>query len=297
MKDEILAYLKSDFERRFFLASIANLERHDDPLRFNSFAYSLRELVRNIFALRAPDEKVMACSWFKPETDNGLPTRQQRYIYCVQGGLSPDFVKNQLKFDPLAPWKGIKNSIDKLSKYTHVTESTFDICNEMCEEYAEDALESVLNIFYMASDAKAELIDHLQKEIDSELIGTCISNTMPDIDILSHSSYVEQTEVHESRIVSVDEREIVFEGNGTAYVSLNYGKGEDSCEINDDYPFTFTGRSSVLEPRKLQIPPENISIDVSSWFGDEPEDFDEVGMDETDGGVLVNHPELEAKGF
>ena len=297
MKDEILAHLESDFERRFFLASVAYLERHDDPLRFNSFAYSLRELVRNIFALRAPDEKVMACSWFKPETDNGLPTRQQRYIYCVQGGLSPDFVKSQLKFDTLAPWKDIKNSIDKLSKYTHVTESTFDISNEMCEEYAQDALESILNIFYMASDAKAELIDHLQKEIDSELVCTYISNTMPDIDILSHSSYVEHTEVHESRIVSVDEREIVFEGNGTAYVSLNYGKGEDACEINDDYPFTYTGRSTVAEPRKLQIPPENISIDVSSWFGDEPDDLNDVEMDVTDDSVVVNHSEVEEKDF
>jgi len=108
MEEQIKRYLATDFEMKLFSASAAYLENKDDPLRINSFAYSLRELIRNVFERRAPEEKVKSCSWFKNETDNGKPSRKQRYIYCVQGGLSHKFVSDELGMDVLEPWKEIK---------------------------------------------------------------------------------------------------------------------------------------------------------------------------------------------
>lgn len=269
MEAKILKYLETEFEKGLFLASINYLKNHNDPLRFNSFSYSLRELVRNIFAARAPDELLKCCSWFKIETDNGMPTRQQRYIYCIQGGLSHSFVRSELDMEILSFWKDIKDSIDTLSKYTHVTEGTFGIPQEQCDKLSAEALSSLLDIFDLMSDAKTELIFKLEKRINQELMSTFVSNAMSDIDILSHSSYVEHAEVTESEIVYIDNAHIKFQGEGTAYVSLNYGKGDDACELNDEYPFTFSGASLVNSPYQLTISPDDISIDVSSWFGED----------------------------
>ena len=81
MKEEIESYLETEFERKLFSASTTYLENDSDPLRINSFAYSLRELIRNVFERRAPEEKVKSCTWFEKETGNGKPSRKQRYIY------------------------------------------------------------------------------------------------------------------------------------------------------------------------------------------------------------------------
>lgn len=140
MEEQIESYLTTDFEKKLFSASVAYLENKNDPLRINSFAYSLRELIRNIFERRAPEDKVKSCSWFKAETDNGKPSRKQRYIYCVQGGLDHNFVKEELGMDVLEPWKEIKETIDSLSKFTHVNNSTFDITDAECEKLSEEAL-------------------------------------------------------------------------------------------------------------------------------------------------------------
>jgi hypothetical protein len=100
-------------------------------------------------------------------------------------------------------------------------------------------------------------------------MSTFISNSMSDIDILSYSSFVEHCEVTDYELVDIDNIELNFKGKGNAHVSQNYGKGENACEIKEEYPFEFTGSSSVINPYNLSIPPECISIDVSSWSGDE----------------------------
>lgn len=268
MEEQIESYLTTDFEKKLFSASVAYLANTDDPLRINSFAYSLRELIRNIFEARAPEEKVTSCSWFKKETDNGKPSRKQRYIYCVQGGLSHKFVKEDLGMDVLEPWKEIKETIDSLSKFTHVNDSTFDITDAECDKLSKEALGILLSIFDMVESTRSELHSELSSHIDTELMSTFISNSMPDIDILSHQSYVEHSEVTDYELVHIDNLELTFRGEGNAHVSQNYGKGDDACEINEEYPFTFTGSSSVTKPYDLSIPPDSISIDTSSWFGE-----------------------------
>ena len=269
MKEEIESYLETEFERKLFSASTTYLENDSDPLRINSFAYSLRELIRNVFERRAPEEKVKSCTWFKKETDNGKPSRKQRYIYSVQGGLSHNYVKDDLGMDVLEQWKEIKKIIDSLSKFTHVDDETFDIPHKDCQKLAEEILRTLLSIFNMIKDVRTELHYELASHIDNELMSTFVSNGMPDIDILSNQSYVEHSEVTEYEVVGIDDRKLTFKGKGEAQVSQNYGKGDDACEFNEEYPFEFTGSSTVVKPYELSIPPECISIDVDSWFGDE----------------------------
>ncbi len=264
--DNIKQYLDTDFEKELFSASVAYLQNMSDPLRANSFCYSLRELFRHVFERRAPNDEIIKCSWFKPETNNGSPSRRQKYIYCVQGGLEPTFVETELNIDVLEPWKKIKDSIDTLSKYTHVGKDTFDISDIKVSLISKKALESLLTIFYMINDAQVELHLSLSSHIDNELLNTFVMNSMSDIDVLSQSSYVEQSEVFEYLLSKIDSEKLFFDGNGTAYVSLNYGKRDDACEINTEFPFKFQGYSQIDKPYDLSIPAEDIDIDISSWY-------------------------------
>jgi hypothetical protein len=269
MEEQIEPYLVTDFEKKLFSASVAYLDNEDDPLRINSFAYSLRELIRNVFERRAPEDKVKPCTWFKDETGNGKPSRKQRYIYSIQGGLSHNFVKVELGMDVFKPWRNIKETIDSLSKFTHVNEATFDMSHEECEKLSGEALEIFLSIFNMIEKTRNELRCALAAHIGNELMSTFVTNSMSDIDILSNQSYVEHSEVMGYELIDIDNLELTFRGEGIAHVSQNYGKGDDACEINAEYPFGFTGSSSVAKPYDVTTPPESISIDVSSWFEDE----------------------------
>lgn len=54
-KIEIEKRLSGDFEHDLFDAALYNLNDVHNKLRFNNFAYSLRELTRHILARLAPD--------------------------------------------------------------------------------------------------------------------------------------------------------------------------------------------------------------------------------------------------
>ncbi|WP_414863271.1 hypothetical protein [Pseudomonas chlororaphis] len=42
-----------------------NLEDKQNKLRFNNFAYAMRELARHVLKRLAPDDKVLKCAWYK----------------------------------------------------------------------------------------------------------------------------------------------------------------------------------------------------------------------------------------
>lgn len=126
---EIIERLSGDFEHDLFEASLHNLDDSSNKLRFNNFAYSIRELTRHILARLAPDKNVINTTWYKP-IDTERPdfiTRKQRMRYAIQGGLSNEYVSSSLGIDVDEIGKKINDTIDILSKYTHINPKTFDI--------------------------------------------------------------------------------------------------------------------------------------------------------------------------
>ncbi|WP_299881377.1 hypothetical protein [uncultured Cocleimonas sp.] len=262
---EIEEYLEADFEKKLFKASVKYLENKDDLLRLNSFCYSLRELFRHVFLRLAPDNSVKKCSWYAKETDNNQPTRKQRFLFSVQGGLTPEFVLNDLQIDVAEYWRDIRDSINTLSKYTHVGENTFDISGSVVDSIAEEALSSLLSIFHITHDTRVDLHSSLTNHIDKALIKTLLLKSFSEIDTLSSYSYIESCEVNDWTLSDIDEDTLAFDGEATVYVSLNYGKGEDHCELNEEFPFTFSGYSKTDKPYDLSIPFDEIDIDTESW--------------------------------
>jgi len=263
---EIEEYLETDFEKKLFQSSVEYLKNKNDPLRANSFSYSLRELFRHVFNRLSPADDVKKCSWFKPETENGAPSRKQRYLYAVQGGLHPKFVEDELEIDVNEYWKEIRDSINTLSKYTHVGEKTFDISDTEVTKISEEALKSLLTIFHITNDTRVQLHYSLASHIDDELMNKLILTSITEIDILSQNSYIESCEIESYSLSNINHNELLFEGFGIVDVSLNYGKRDDHCEINTGFPFTFHGYSEIDKPYDVSISFEDIKINTDSWY-------------------------------
>lgn len=261
-------YLDTDFEQSLFKASVAYLSQLDDPLRFNSFAYSMREVYRHVLARFSPEKEITDCSWFESETDNGKSTRKQKLKYAVQGGLDDNYVTEELSINIDEFWKSIKNSQDLLSKYTHVNENTFNISNEECKKNSDEVLNSLLGIFMLISNTKEKIFSQIREHIDEELLSSFAYTAMESIDILSNNSYIESFEIEDYEILDIDSTTIYVTASGSANVSLNYGSGEDEAELNTNFPFKLSCSSPVVNPTEIQLTSENIDVDTSSWSND-----------------------------
>jgi Predicted pPIWI-associating nuclease len=265
-------HLTTEFEKKLFAASVSYLSKLDDPLRLNSFSYSMRELYEHILSRLSPRDQIINCTWFKPENERNDPTRKQQLKYAVQKGLEDDYVENNLNVSIDEFWPSIRKMHNSLSQYTHVDEITFDTSEKDCDNFSNKVLNSLLEILDLISSTRDEILDNLYDDVSEVLIQTCAYRAMGGIDILSNNSYVEDVQIENYEITSIDSEEIYFEGVGTASVSLNYNDGEDGTEISLDFPFKFTCLSSVLDPVAIQLTEGDIEIDISSWSEDEFED-------------------------
>ena len=131
--DEFQPIIAPGFETDFLKASVAYMQNPKDKLGFNSFAYSMRELIRNIFERLAPDANIKRCSWYKPTYNaqgKETITRQQRVRYAIQGGIGDSDLQillQQQYTDMADAMKDLIDQIDTLSKYTHVTPKTLSL--------------------------------------------------------------------------------------------------------------------------------------------------------------------------
>jgi hypothetical protein len=269
MKDvisQIEDLLETDFERDLLHASTTYISKVGDPLRFNSFSFSIRELFWIILARFSPDSNITKCPWFLSETPSGRPSRRQQVIYAVRGGLSANFLEDELNLFIDDEVKEIIDSINLLNNYTHVSHKTFNLEQEKCEEFAKNVLDSFINIFSLIRELNSQLKNLLHDYIGSEILYTFFENVFDDLDILSSQTIAESSYVEHFDIKGINHERISISGEGYVSVSLNYGPKNDSCEINDEFPFSFKCAPSVTSPTDLGINEHNIKVDTDSWY-------------------------------
>src|SRR5438045_1362026 len=99
--DEKVAALKpkaiDEFSRSVIEGARRVLADGDNPLRLNFFSTAMRILLEHIMDTLSPNNEVIRSSWFQREREGGKPTRWQRIIFSIQGGLSETFVTQELK--------------------------------------------------------------------------------------------------------------------------------------------------------------------------------------------------------
>ena len=274
LKQSILPYLKTDFEKNLLEAAIKNLEDEKNKLRLNNFAYAARELTRHFLKRLAPDKDVLGAPWFKVENESNPdePTRSQRIKYAIQGYLNDDFLKNELHIDMAEVSKNLRKSINDLSKYTHVNPETFDVDEATIVDVSYNIMEDTLRFFMTVTEAQIEVMNAVDACINEEMASQFYIETKDELDILASHYEVLGYRVTELTQLAKDDETITMEANGVVRVRLQYGsdgdmRRGDGYETIVKFPFTSTFVANYKNQEgDVHIESANVEVDNDSFF-------------------------------
>lgn len=268
MKDLIIPYLEA-FESRLLEAAIAELS-NSSPLAFNSFCAACREVVTSALHRLAPDEEVRKCEWFTPDpsSKNGI-TRKHRVYYAVQGGLTDSYVQTELGLDISEMHRTLRKSVDDLSKFTHVTETTFATSSEEANERSNSILGAISDFFVTIRGLRTGVCAKLQEELDDAALQSALAETIIEIDELATHHYIEEIHCEEYVVTAIDSYEISIDVHGTIYVELQWGSNSDvrndlGAVLPQQFPFTCTITAPLSDLDDLAVN-DGFRVDVSSW--------------------------------
>ena len=271
----IHSLIETDFERSLADAAFSQLEDNDNKLRLNNFAYSLRELSRHILHRLAPDDMVKSTCWFKP-TDKKNPdaiTRSQRMKYAIQRGLSDEFLYAALKLNFEEQINVLKNSIDTLSKYTHINEKSFDCPESEVDKISKEVIEAFTEFAKGINECRSAIVDALEDSINEELVSKLFGEVINDIDWLASHYEIEDYTISSIKLEYFSNDFCEFEVVGSVTARLQYGsdgdmKRGDGYETWESYPFS-AQLYTTLENGEIQYNLEisDFSVDTDGHWG------------------------------
>ena len=273
----ILSYLNDGFEKELYLASLKNLSDVDNPIRFNNFAYCMREIVELVIKRYSKNGEIRKCWWFKSyrEKDPKYVSTSQQAKYAIQGGLHKDIVDEIMQqYDDEETIDKIilrfKDAHDQLNEHTHVGEKEFNIGDKACEKLASEVLAITSDIFYLVDHFRDVTFVSIKDRVSQELTSEFIDSTLDDIDILSTHSVIDHSEIDDFYLTEINSSSVVICGRGTAYFNLQWGSGSDmkrgdGAKMNESFPFTFELHANVNNIKELSVGGKGINVDTSSW--------------------------------
>lgn len=275
---KILDHLGEGFERELFLASLNNLSDKGNPVRFNNFAYCMREIITLILAKYSSDEDVINCCWYKNETDkeNGV-TRAQRVKYSIQGGFSDKEVYQLLDLDEEdekiidETLKSFARRFRELNQHTHLRESRFNIGDDLCESLASEVLDVMSSILELIEDSRERVKEQLEGAIDETLISEFIESTFEELDILSTHTVVDYSELEFYHVDRISSEHVIISGQGTVHCDLQWGSGSDmrngvGASMSESFPYEFSARSKLKDLQSLELCEAGITVGTDSWY-------------------------------
>ena len=271
MITEIEKELCEGFERNLFLAAQKNLTEKLNPLRLNNYSYAMRELTRHVLYRLAPDDYVIACPWYKNETnkDKGV-TRKQRAYYAVQGGLDNSYVENTLGLEVDDIHSRLVGAINSLSKFTHIEPKVFDLPEADIDALVNETSESVYSFLATIRDCRKMLIDSLWEHIDTAVIDETLRQTIVDIDELATHHFIDEVYTDRVEIYEINYESIKFRGYGSIGCELQWGSNSDlrrgdGVVLRQSFPFVCELTSPVDAPEEIECIEDSLSVDTSSW--------------------------------
>ncbi|WP_460065289.1 pPIWI-associating nuclease domain-containing protein [Pseudomonas sp. S2_H08] len=275
------------FELDLYEAAARNLTDEENKLRFNNFAYAMRELSRHILHRLAPDSEVLQCGWYKNVTNrtDGI-SRVQRAIYATQGGLLDDYVRNTLHLDPTAAHKALQTAIDGLSRYTHIELDVFDLAPEEVERLAQETTEAIAGLADAINACRNNVIDGLEDAIHEGAIQEIVGDSLPSVDELATHFSLEDVYVDSSVITDITHDTIHFLVTGSISVVLQWGSNSDlrngdGAELAQDFNFTclLTCPTAAPEPGELEFVEDSVMVDTGAWRDDSrDEEWDDIDL-------------------
>jgi hypothetical protein len=272
LAEKLMPRLANEFQRRLLAATMQSVQEVSNPLRLNNFSASFRELFRHVLVEFAPDHHVLATSWFAPDAKNaGKVTRAQKVSYVVHGGLDPAYVEGELGIDVPAERQALLNTIDRLSKFTHVNEDSFGSSSQEVDQQALAACEALRAFLDCADSTRKLLCSRIEERVHEDVVSEAIGDTILSLDEIATHHCIDGVEVHQIEVTSMDQAEIQFIAHGSVGVQLQWGSNSDmrrgdGAVIQDSYPLTCKFYSKVETPEELEMIKDSLCVDTSSWW-------------------------------
>lgn len=267
---------KDKFELDLYEAAVHNLADPNSKLRFNNFAYAMRELSRHALHRLAPSERVLKCSWYKNLTQdaNGI-TRMQRAIYATQGGLSDKFVRDTLNVDPSDAHKSLRDAIDRLSRYTHVEKEVFDLSADTVDKLASEITNAFSGFAAVIRDCRSLIIEGLEEAIHESTVNEVLSDSLLAVDEIATHFSLEEVYVDSAEVTDITHDTIHLLARGNLGVTLQWGSNSDirrgeGAELDESFPFTCELTCTVsddLSSEDLEVLEDSLMVDTREWYG------------------------------
>lgn len=256
--------LPDDFSRTLLAAAEQALSG-DNPLRFQHFSATLRELFTYLLHHYAPDDEVKACQWFEQARDTDI-TRRQRAKYATQGGLSDSYLE-QLNVDVDDLHSEAIRAIHRLNSATHVRAETLQTDPEKIELSASEAMDALDGLIYSFYICRSVVTDALESQVYDGILEVFVNESIGEIDIVAGGGYEVSPfiSIESVHVESITSSTIGVRVEGEAPVRLSYGPSNDSAEIDHDFPFSMKFLASTETPDNLHL--DAYEVDNSSWFG------------------------------
>lgn len=169
--------------------------------------------------------------------------------------------------------KDLRNSINNLSKYTHINSETFNINDEEVEKSAYKILQNTLRFFMEYNECQIRINKATIECINEKMITEFYYNTISEIDALSSHHLINEYDSLVIKENSRDSENIYIDVTGSVSVHLMYGsaldrRNDDGYETDMVFPFTSHVTVSYKNVKgDVHITDSSMDVDVDSFYG------------------------------
>jgi hypothetical protein len=246
------------------------LADNENPLRLNFFSTGMRILFEHLIDTLSPEDEVARTSWFKPEREDGKPTRGQRVIFAIQGGLSETFVKDELKVD-LPPLRTrLLTAFAEMSKHVHGNENTIIPGQDEQDMVAERTVAAMGAFLDALRECREAVLMPIAEALDSAAVDALLSDAMLEVDELAPHFSVDDLYVEDVVVSAIGAEMITYRVTGSAEITLQWGSNSDvrrgdGAESSQSFPFHCELQVPLDDPWDLDQAKVAYGVDVSKW--------------------------------
>lgn len=242
----------------------------ENPLRLNFFSTAMRILFEHTMDMLSPIDQVAISSWFKPERDNGAPTRWQRVVFAIQGGFSDSFVNEELGVDPRPLREHLLKTVDELSKHIHGREQTVIVGEAAQNAIARSTVEAMTSFFDAVHYCRRAILSPIEEALEDAAVDTLLSDALGEVDELA--SHYSLNEVYLSCVAvhAIRADFIIYRAIGSVSVTLQWGSNSDvrrgdGAELDQSFPFYCDIKLPIGDPWEVSIAETTCGVDTSEW--------------------------------
>ena len=116
------------------------------------------------------------------------------------------------------------------------------------EEFADNAMDALVNVFDTVDEINEKITDAVSKELHGEAMSAFINETIGELDILAGHYETGAVWIDEAKVLSINADSIEYEVTGSVDVTLLYGSKSDRAEIKENFPYKCTTVAPASDP-------------------------------------------------